>query len=42
MASSGGSEYGIGSEGAPVVDRRQGAVGELCEGEAELMAGSGS
>ena len=38
-ASSGGSEYGIGGEGAPVVDRRQGAVGELREGEAELMAG---
>ena len=39
MASSGGSEYGIGGEGAPVVDRRQGAVGELREGEAELKAG---
>ena len=40
MASSGGSEYGIGSEGAPVVDRRQEAVGELCESEAKLLAGS--
>ena len=40
MASSGGSEYGIGGEGAPVVDRRKGVVGELREGEALLMAGS--
>jgi len=40
MASSGGSEYVIGGEGALVVDRRQGAVGELREGEVELMAGS--
>ena len=40
MASSGGSEYGIGSEGAPVVDRRQEVVGELRESEAKLLAGS--
>ena len=39
-ASSGGSEYGIGGEGAPVVDRRREAVGELCESEAKLLAGS--
>ena len=39
-ASSGGSEYGIGGEGAPVVDRRQEAVSELCESEAKLLAGS--
>ena len=39
IASSGGSEYGIGSEGAPVVDRRQGVVGELRESEAKLLAG---
>ena len=39
-ASSGGSEYGIGGEGAPVVDRRQGAVGELRESEAKLLARS--
>ena len=36
----GGSEYGIGGEGAPVVDRRQGAIGELCEDEVELEVGS--
>ena len=36
----GGSEYGIGGEGAPVVDRRQEVVGELCESEAKLLAGS--
>jgi len=40
MASSGGSEYGIGGEGAPVVDRQQEAVGELRESEAKLLAGS--
>ena len=40
MASSGGLEYGISGEGASVVDRLQGAVGELREGETELMAGS--
>ena len=38
--SSGGSEYGIGGEGAPVVDKRKGVVGALREGEALLMAGS--
>ena len=36
----GGSEYEIGGEGALVVDRRQGAVGELRESEAKLLAGS--
>ena len=36
----GGSEYGIGGEGAPVVDRRQGEVGELRESEAKLEVGS--
>ena len=36
----GGSGYGIGGEGAPVVDRRQGEVGELRESEAELLTGS--
>ena len=35
-----GSEYGIGGEGAPVVDRRQEAVGELRESEVKLLAGS--
>ena len=40
MASSGGSEYGIGGEGAPVEDRRRGVVEELRESEAELLAGS--
>ena len=34
------SAYGIGSEGVLVEDRRRGAVGELCESEVELMAGS--
>ena len=38
--SSGGSEYGIGGEGAPVVNRRQEAVGELRKSEAKLLAGS--
>ena len=36
----GGSGYGIGGERAPMVDRRQGAVGELRESEAELLTGS--
>ena len=36
----GGLEYDIGGEGAPVVDRRQGAVVELRESEAKLLAGS--
>ena len=39
-ASSGGSEYGIGDVGAPVIDRRQEAVGELRESEAKLLVGS--
>ena len=34
------SAYGIGGEGVLVEDRRRGAVGELCESEVELMAGS--
>jgi len=36
----GSSAYGIGGEGVLVEDRRRGAVGELCESEVELMAGS--
>ena len=36
----GSSGYGIGGEGAPVVDRGQGAIGELHESEAKLLAGS--
>ena len=39
-ASSGGSEYGIDGNGAPVVDKRQEAVSELRESEAKLLAGS--
>ena len=34
------SAYGIGGEGVLVEDRRRGAVGELRESEAELLAGS--
>ena len=34
------SAYGIDGEGVLVEDRRRGAVGELCDSEVELMAGS--
>ena len=34
------SAYGIGGEGVLVEDRQRGAVGELRESEAELLAGS--
>ena len=34
------SAYGIGGKGVLVEDRRRGAVGELRESEAELLAGS--